>query len=229
MDYYLAGYYLIKLRQLDFRSFSSKFIYCCSTCINDSLLDSFSRSWTFNSDYLQQVKDYLKIDLTKINQIQEWVEKKDLEGRTGYLNIFYDIAAAKEYRDRFFSNLENIKIFALYFPCSESEDIIKEFELQNSSQVEFGIVHILKNKKKAIGDANIIGYDLIGIELDGNFHSFHCHDLYSDLNRQFGVQLNKYGLLDSDLNWEKLINYMNDEKNGCEPVPWYFAQIRLIE
>lgn len=229
MDYYLAGYYLIKLKPLDFGSFSSKFIYSCSTCINDSLLDSFSRSWTINSDYIQQVECDFKLDYTKINQIQEWTSKKDSENKIGYLTIFYDVVTAKEYRDKFFADLENVKIFALYLPCSESKNVIKEFEPKNQNQGEIGIVHILKKAEKAIENENIIGYDLIGIESDGGFHSFHCHDLYSDLNKKFGVYLNKYGLLESALNWEKLINYMNDQKNGFASVPWHFAQIRLVE
>ncbi len=228
MDYYLAGYYLIKLNPLNWGSFSFKFIYSCSTCLNNSLLDSFSRSWTTNSDYLEEVKTDLKIDSAKIKRIQEWTEQKDSENKIGYMNIFYDIATAKEYRDNFFTDLENVKIFGLYLPRSESEDVINLFKSQKENQGEIGIVHILRNSKRASENENIIGYDLIGIESDGSFHSFHCHDLYVNLNQQFGVQLNKYGLLESDLNWEELIKYMNNEENGFEPVPWCFAQVRLI-
>lgn len=229
MNYYLAGYYLIKLRPLGFGNFLSKSIYTCSTCINDSLLDSFSRSWTVRNDDIQVIENDLQGNSQMIGQIQEWTEKKDLEDKTGFLEVFYDINTAKEYHNAFFPNTENVKLFGLYLPESEAEELIKEFEPQNDKEGEIGIVHKLKSREIPINDKNIIGYDLIGVEIGGGFHSFHCHDLYADLNKEFGAKLNNYGLLGDDSSWRELSDYMNDEDNGFEPVPWYFAQVRLIE
>ena len=73
-----------------------------------------------------------------------------------------------------------------------------------------------------------IGYDLIGVELSGEFHTFHCHDIAQDLVKNFHISLNEYGLIANDHNWEKLVEYMNDEENGFEPVPWFFVKVKMI-
>lgn len=49
MIYNKAGYYLIKPRIIDFGSFKGQKILTCSTCLNDSLLDNFSRPWTIHN------------------------------------------------------------------------------------------------------------------------------------------------------------------------------------
>jgi hypothetical protein len=51
----------------------------------------------------------------------------------------------------------------------------------------------------------LIGFDVIGIELDGGFHSFHCHDLSTDLARRFSLEINEYGLFAAIAN----------SKSGC--------------
>ncbi len=228
MNYWLAGYYLIKLRPLFFGSLKSKVVYTCSSCINDSLLDDFSRSWTRQKNDINSGETGLKIDPELIAQVHEWTNRMDAEQRIGYIDVFYDIKTAKEYKSKFFPDEDNVKLLALYLPEAEAEELIKEFSPKKENEGEIGIVHKLKQKEMNPDSTNVIGYDLIGVESGGSFHSFHCHDMDLELNEKFGVKLNDYGLLENDGKWKGLADYMNCDAGG-EPVPWYFAQVRLIE
>jgi hypothetical protein len=69
---------------------------------------------------------------------------------------------------------------------------------------------------------------IIGIEISGDFHSFHCHDISTDLTERFGLTLNEYGLFEGAEDWKPIMDYMNDENNGFEPVPWFVCKTKLI-
>lgn len=229
MDYYKAGYYLIKTRPISFGNFKDKQVLTCSSCINDSLLDTFSRPWTIHKNEKEDaIKDF-GIDYQTIDLIHSWTDKMDTENKIGYPGLFYSIDSAKEYRDRFFSHLKNVSIYGLYLPEVEMENLIKEFEPQGEKMGEIGLRYNLRKRELDNDYGKLIGFDLIGIESGGDFHTFHCHDLYGDLKRDLEIEINEYGLINSDSKWEELVDYMNDENKGFEPVPWYFTKIRLID
>lgn len=228
MDYFKAGYYLIKTRPIDFGNFKDKQVLTCSSCINDSLLDTFSRPWTiYENDKEDAIKKF-DVDYQTIDLIHSWTDKMDAENKIGYPDLFYCIDSAKEYRDNFFPHLKNVLIFGLYLPRAEMENLIQDFEPQDKMG-EIGIRYNLRKRELDNDHGKLVGFDLIGIESGGDFHTFHCHDLYGDLKRDLKVEVNEFGLIDSDSKWEEIIDYMNDENKGFEPVPWYFAKIKLIE
>ena len=229
MDYYKAGYYLIKTRPIGFGNFQNKSVLTCSSCINDSLLGSFSRPWTIHkNDKEEAIKDF-DINYETIDLIHSWTDKMDADNKIGYPDLFYSIDSAREYRDKFFSHLNNIKILGVYFPKTEKDDLIKNFETKGEKMGEIGLCYNLRKQEVDNDKGKILGFDLIGLEVGGDFHSFHCHDLYGDLKRDLKIEINENGLIDSDDKWKELVDYMNDESKGFEPVPWYFAKIKLIE
>jgi hypothetical protein len=229
MDYYKAGYYLIRLRPIGFGNFQDKSVLTCSSCINDSLLDNFSRPWTIHKKEKEEaIKEY-GINYKTIELIHSWTDKMDSESKIGYPDLFFSLDSAQEYRDKFFSHLDNILILGVYLPKSEMDELIKNFAPQDKKMGEIGLRYNLRKNEIDNDIGKLLGYDLIGIEFGGEFHSFHCHDLCGDLHRDLGIKINENGLIDSDEKWRELVDYMNDENKGFEPVPWYFAKIKLIE
>lgn len=229
MDYYKAGYYLIKTRKIDFGTFIGKKVLTCSNCINDSLLDSFSRPWTIRENDKDEVNKNFNINSETLNHIHSWTDKKDIENKIGFPELFYNIDSVREYRDRFFSHIKESMILGIYLPLSEMDNLIEEFEPQGENMGEIGLRYKLRNREHDNDNGKLLGYDLIGVESGGGFHTFHCHDLHGDLKRDLEIELNDYGLIDNDTKWKELVDYMNDEDKGFEPVPWYFAKIKLID
>lgn len=229
MDYYKAGYYLIKTRPIGFGNFKDKEVLTCSSCINDTLLDTFSRPWTIHKNEKEDaIKDF-DIDYKTIESIHTWTNQMDTENKIGYPDLFNSIDSAREYRDRFFQHLNDVKILGVYLPIAEKDDLIKHFEPQGEKMGEIGLRCNLRKQEIDNDKENVLGFDLIGIEIGGDFHSFHCHDLYGDLKRDLEIELNDYGLINNDTKWKELVDYMNDEDKGFEPVPWYFVKIKLID
>lgn len=230
MKYYFAGYYLIKINKANYGSILGQEIHTCSTCINDSLLNSWSYSWTDKStEEIDEAEQVLGITSDEQKEIQNWVEKKEELKEVAWINVFSDLAVAKAYRSNFFSHLPDVEILSVYFPESEANDFLEEFKPQKK---EYGTLGLWDNLSKKVeedpsSEAVIVGYDLIGVEWSGNFHTFHCHDLAKDLKEKFNVSVNQHGLLDKADNWQEIVGYMNNEENGFEPVPWFFVKVSL--
>lgn len=229
---YLGGYYLIKLRPVDFGSKLNTFVYTSSDCINDNLLDTWSYSWTNGTNKeTKEAKKNLDLDDGKISEIRQWVDKKNEENKVGWVDLFTELESALEYRQKFFSHLNDIKVFAIYFDEKEAEDLMEEFKPQLENEGEIGLCQTLSKQMVETDTTNeeLVGFDLVGVEVGGVFHTFHCHDIGSELSEKFGLTLNSFGLFDDCNDWKPVLDYLNDEKNGCEPVPWFVAKTKLIK
>lgn len=120
---------------------------------------------------------------------------------------------------------------AIYFDEDEAEAVLEEFEPEEEGFGDLGICRKLSEKITEEQNANeqCYGYDFIGIESGGDFHSFHCHDMGPDLSQKFGLKLNEHNLFDDSDDFTPALEHMNDDETGCEPVPWYLVKVKLIE
>jgi hypothetical protein len=227
--YYLGGYYLIRLRPKNYGPETGRVIYTCSECVNEHILDSWSYGWiTLNNEELDEIKKNYKFTEKQIDEIRKWVDDKLYNNRIGFLNVFTDLDTALEYKNKFFAQFKDIKILALYFDSNERANILEEFKPQSEEDGEIGLRLTLLKELEEQGNEQILGYDYIGIENDGSFHTFHCHDIGKELSDKFGLTLNKFGLFESNLNSKQVLDYLNDEETHCEPVPWFIVKTKLV-
>lgn len=229
MKYHLLGYYLIQLKKVNYGSLVDREIGTCSTCLNSSLMDNFSRSWTCSKEDTIDACQIFKIDYQTIENIQNWTDLKDIEEQTQYIEIFSSIEAAREYKNTFFARLNRIHLFGVYLPESEAKKLLEDFIPDSPQSGEIGIRKIIRREEAESETGRVAGFDLIGVEMSGSFHSFQCHDLEDEFKKKFKVEFNDSGLIKNEEHWEKLVEYANDEENGCEPVPWYFAKLKEFE
>lgn len=222
----------MKLRSANFGSRKGTNVYTCSTCLNDSYFDTWSISWSSNGNSgLKEAKEEFNLTSSQIKEIQSWADHKFEDKKIGWICTFSNFETLSEYKSKFFNTSEDYQIFSINFPETEKDELIEVFLIKEK---KIGAIGLCDNLQRQIpeltdGSEKVIGYDLIGIEQSGDFHSFHCHDLSSSLVEKFNVQINQYGLIDNDHNWESLVEYMNDEENGFEPVPWFFVKVKMVE
>ena len=229
MKYYIGAYYLIKLRRLEYGKIKNSTIHTCSRCINDSYFDSWSISWSNDAQSsLSEIKSNFNLTDNKISDIQNWADRKFEDKRIGWINTFSDLETLEEYKNKFFSEDKDALVMSINFPEEERKEFLQVFT-KESDYGEIGISINLESPKLENQDEEEIGYDLIGIEMGGDFHSFHCHDISEDLIEKFGIKLNEFGLIENTNNWKEIVAYMNDEKNEFEPVPWFFVKVKKVK
>jgi len=228
--YFLGGYYLMKQRPIDFGSLRSKMVYTCSDCINDGLLDIWSYTWTTNNNaQIENIKSELQLNDDTILSIRHWVDSALNDKKIGWSNLFKDIHTVKDFRQKFYSHLSDVLILGIYFAETEMEDLYDEFRPQAESSGSIGLYeNLLIRIPEAQSDLEtFIGFDIIGIEIDGGLHTFYCHDISKDLIERFDLEINQYGLFNDSDNWKSVIEYMNAEENGFEPVPWFVCKLKF--
>lgn len=230
--YYLGGYYLVRLKPYPHTKWKKNaIIFTGSTCINDSLLDGWGYAWATNGQKThEELAKEFSIGDDDIKQIQEWVDVHEDKKDIGWVNLFYDLALAKEYKAKFFPELSDVKILSIYFDEEEASDLTHAF----TPKVGYGDIGLYTNLSKKIlevesREEKFIGYDLVGVELGGDFHTFYCNDFSQELTERFGLKINEYGLIDEIAEKKPVTDNMNDEKNGLESVPWFVAKIKEVE
>lgn len=228
VPYYHAGYYLIKLRPIGFGSQVSKRVFTCSICINDSLLDSWSYSWTTrNNDGIDEIKAAFQFDDERILSIREWVDNAHDSGKIGWPNVFRDLETVGEYCDRFLPKLADMHVISLYFPEPEVADLLSEFEPKKEGLGKIGLYEGLEGKvpEGALKGEDFIGFDVIGVEDGGDFHSFYCHDMSDELVEKFHLTINQYGLFNDIPDWKSVTDFI---RVSGEPVPWFVCKVKLV-
>jgi ssRNA-specific RNase YbeY (16S rRNA maturation enzyme) len=227
MKFYIGAYYLIKLNKVEFGEMKHSEIHTCSTCINHSFFDAWSIPWTEDGKNInEEIKRDFNLNEPLIKKIQTWSNQKFEDKKIGWICTFSDLDTLVEYKDKFFSNEKEYQILSINFPKPEREVLLKVFNPDKTSLGEIGLSQNLNNQISENENEETLGYDLIGIEQGGDFHTFHCHDLASELIEKFGVEINEFGLLKENSNWRELVEYMNNEENGCEPTPWFYVKVK---
>ena len=228
MKNYIGAYYLIKLRESDFGAYAGKKLHTCSTCINDSFFDTWSISWAEDGKKVNaETKSDFNLDEKLIKKIQNWTDQKLKENKIGWICTFADLETLNEYKNSFFPKSES-EMLSINFPESEREVLLSLF---NPEKTRFGEIGLSINLKSGIEEnkkEQTLGYDLIGIEDSSQFHSFHCHDLASDLIAKFGIEINEFGLINENDKWSEMVKYMNDEKNGFKTSAWFYVKVNRV-
>ena len=179
MNYYLAGYYLVKPKPISFGTDKGKIVQTCSGCINDTLLDTWAYSWTSRSRKKEKdVKATFQLSDENIEAIRKWVDRRFEEGSIGWTDVFSNKETAKAYQRQFFAHVPDVQLMAIYLNEEDSIALINEYEPQKADIGEMGIIKILKMRisEHETNNEETLGFDFIGVEVGGSFHSFYCNE-----------------------------------------------------
>ncbi len=229
-QYINAGYFLIKTRPIDFGLDINKVVETCSCCINLSAFDFWCLSWT-NNNLEKEEKIELKLTDEKIKQIQIWADNKFDNGQIKWRNAFPNLETTRKFKKKFYSNQNDINIYTIYFDENDAKLLIDKFQDDNLNNGDFGIRHNLIAHSLEIENPQeeFLGYDFIGVEGDGSFHTFYCHNITQTIIDKFDLQLNRFGLFDTVNSYEEINEYLNNQETGLEPVPWYIVKTKRVK
>ena len=228
--YYHGGHYLIKTKPIDFGPDKGKVVSTCSSCINFSVFNNWCLSW-MNFEPDNDEKKELELTDEKIQEIEKWTDSRFDNGS----NVFPDLNTAIEFKTLFFKSRNDIEIYSLHFSETDTNLLLDEFaEGKNVNEFNynsgnFGLRNNLIKRREEADDVNeaLLGYDFIGVECDGSFHSFYCHSITQELIDKFTLTLNANGLFDKPERPVEIRAYLNDpEAAKVEPVPWYIVKVK---
>ena len=226
IPYYLGGYNILKLKPINFGILEGKISHTCSSCINFSVFDSWFQSWT-KQNLDENQKRELNLDDKKIQEIQEWTESKF----DNLANLFTNLEEAKEFKSKFLNDIPNLEIYSINFAENETNLLIEDFaEGININDYNYnnGNFVLRENLMKRIPEnqnEEFLGYDLIGVDCDGSFHSIICYNP-DEIEQKFGLQLNENGLYNKINETPELRKFLNNEV--FDPLPSYICKVNKV-
>ena len=232
-EYYIGGYYLVKLIPDKYGINKGKLFYSCNGCINTYAYDSWALSWV-SSQPEEEDKLVLGLDKNKINKIQKWADKQNEDNIFGFGPVFPTLEVILDYKNRFFKDREDIEIFCIEFSKSESNKLIMDFAPGNNPDYNFNNGtelrdNLLKrNKMLEKNKFEFLGFDIIGVECDSTLHSFNCYDIENTLKEKFNLKINNYQLIENITNTEVISRYFNFENNDFDSYPWYSVKLNRL-
>lgn len=231
-QYYLGGYYLVIRKIIDFGFQKGQKSYTCSSCINDALLDQWAFSWSTRS-YKEErkVKKQFAITDQTFADIWKWTDSKYKERRIGWPNVFADLATAEAYRQQYFAHVPDTEIVSIYLDEKQLAAFMAQSkpEVQHENLRHTGLFEILNQKVlDQISDNEVLlGYDLIAVEVSGHLHSVQCQD-WLELIPKFDLHLNQWGLFDECEDWQGVLDYLSDDANLYELLPWFVVKVKRV-
>ena len=235
MQYFNAGYYLFKAKPINYGADKYRLTRSCSSCINAMAFGHWC--WDPSSSQLSlDDKIILGLDGEKIKQIQSWTHEHHKNTELKWGGSLPDLTTATTFKNVFYSDNTDIDIYVIYFSEIDAGLFLKDFEPGNKTDEynfnngNIAMRHYLMKMvpQKQDGTEEFLGYDLIGVEGDGAFHSFYCHNLTRQLEDAFSLIPNAHGLFNYIDQPDLIRSFINDPKNGLEPLPWYIAKVSRV-
>lgn len=228
--YYLGGYFLIKNKLFGWSPDTNGIVQTCSSCINTRVFDYWC--WSPANDRLtDEEKTALGLNAEKMRAIQTWVSEKYNEGKIIWGNVFSDLETVQAFKNLFFANRDDLYIQSIYLSETDTQSLITDFDREEMNGGRYSIWHNLTEKIREVPDSaeELLGYDLIGVDIGGGFHSFHCHGIGKELAGRFGLTLNQHGLFSDIPDPEAVRSYLNSGTAPVESVPWYIAKTKRLK
>lgn len=167
-----------------------------------------------------------------------YINKLDLsdnlfENMNGYLEqllkekniceeFFQELEHAHYFKNKYLNNIQNVKIIEIGTTTNYISDFFEEICNNNLKSIDYFVISRNLNRMKKVNDNNkTLGFDILGFEGWGSFHSFICNSLENVYKEKFGMEFTKFGLIKNYDDAVKASEYNNFDPNfDGEPVLW---------
>src|SRR5262249_35642859 len=119
---------------------------------------------------------------------------------------------------RWFTALETAREFVARF-SPDPIPVVLGIGITEATAQEVGLHLASRNLPLAPG-GEVLGYELLGREDGGDFHSWLCNDLEPVLHELMGLRVNAHGLIDDPDTAAMAARALMEPEVGAERVPW---------
>lgn len=175
-------------------------------------------SWVNQDDSDRQERVAFGIDDASLQEVSAWVDGKMNSGEWGWPRIFTGLEAANEFLARF-QPVGAHRIIGLGMAVELVEQVLADHP-DESGMGRYGYIETLRRRQPLALGGLELGYEILGEELGGEFHSWHCNHLEPLVHEKLGIEVNRYGLIDSPDAARKVTGFIGRADVPAEPVPW---------
>jgi hypothetical protein len=175
-------------------------------------------SWVHHreDDRLEQAA--FGIDEALLLEVSAWVEQKMEAGEWGWPRVFTNLRPAREFLGRFRPTGVPHTIGLGIAP--EFLDEVLEAHPDIPGQGQYGYITTLRRRQPLAAGGVELGYEILGEEIGGDFHSWHCNYLEPLVHEQLGIEVNRHWLINGLEAARNAADFINRPDVPAEPVPW---------
>lgn len=168
---------------------------------------------------ISEIINYTGLSANDLESMKTTIEGMLKTKQIGWPNVFQTLESAQLFYSKHLSKSDNFKILGIAFPEKDAEVFINE---ENPNNVDgIGIFDVLSMHQEIPSNVNVLGFEVLGHEYGGDFHSFLCNGLEKDFSEKLGIIFNETGRINTLEDAKRAEEYINDDSVGAEPVPWF--------
>lgn len=148
-------------------------------------------------------------------------------GRLGWPCVWQSSSAALAAVTKFDCSPTDLAILELGIPVDVVEELLGELAPE-PHEGEHGLYTRLRMGEPLDAAATRVGWELLGVEHGGEFHSWLCNSLQDALAAATGAKPGPFGLLETESD-ARALDALIANGLGAEPVPWFPGLISRLE
>ena len=199
-----------------------------SSCLTEFLPDDWAFAWASATDSdAAAALGKLGLSPDLLPTIRELVDAAFASGDLGWPNVWQSLRAAKTTLALLGIAGQDFHVFELGVP----EDLlpsIRDALAPAPGAGDSGLFKKLSSTVPLDESGTPLGWELIGVEFGGSYHSWLCNSLQKDdAVRRLGIQPGSLGLLQSEQH-ARTVDRLIQDGLGAEPVPWFPGHLSQI-
>lgn len=224
MEHIIGGYYLIDGRPhppwIDVPGFPQTF-WSISSCLAPSYPSPALLSWvTATADERAEIQAALQLSADAFTQLMDAMDRAFDDQIVGWPNVWLDVSAARAFAQRYLAHIPTVKLLGIAIPEPAYDQALAAHAPQHTQEGADGVTLMLRRRHRLDADAVLRGYEILGSERGGSFHSFVCNGLETAYTTELHIPLNPHGLIATYADAERASAYTSLATTGAEPVPW---------
>lgn len=199
-----------------------------SSCLTDFFPDAWAIEWASYSE-AERIAAAAKVGVraNDIPMLIRFATDALDSGRLGWPCVWQSSSAALEAITKFDCSPMEFAILELGIPVDVVEELLNELA-PNPCEGELGLYTCLRKNEPLDVAATSVGWELLGVEHGGQFHSWLCNSLQDALAAATGAKPGPFGLLETEHD-ARALDALIANGLGAEPVPWFPGLISRLE
>jgi hypothetical protein len=130
------------------------------------------------------------------------------------------LRAAREFRSPSLGAVKGLRLSGLSFARVVALEFLRE-EAPQQGHGAPGAWTALTRGVRLVNGGDRLGFDVLGAQHGGSFHTFSCNGLEQEFNLKLGISFNEHGLIVDYVRVVAACEYSNRDDVGAESVAWY--------
>ena len=155
----------------------------------------------------------------ELDAVAAWVEARHASGEWGWPSFFTSIDAARAFVETFQPRAPDLVILGLALPRAYLDRYVADHPADPGVGT-FAIDEAIRRPSTPAPGGTPLGYEVLGEELGGSFHSWHWNDLEPLVHDRLGITANDEGLIDDLEAATAAAELIGLDEVGAEPLRW---------